>query len=161
PLAVMTSAMQYAEDDNVFSAADEKDAVREPPSEHASNFRPASEAWIAKRMRRRRSDCGFDFGEKYLAEPLLLALIPNCGVGDMDLSLDADDGTMAHGRSLACTRAFTSSQGLPASGDSSYSVSAASRDRLSASLNSPRSCHAFPASSSSLAWTSARSSALR
>src|SRR5206468_7210694 len=63
--------------------------------------------------------------------------------------------------SLDCTRAFTSSQELPTSGDRSYSASAASSACFSAADSSPRSCQASPANSSSLACTSARSSGLR
>lgn len=60
-----------------------------------------------------------DGGEKVVAEAGPLTLVPEGGLGDVHLRLKPGDNAVRHCRSFACTRAFTSSHGLPASGDRS------------------------------------------
>jgi len=120
----VAGAVEDAEDHDGVVAANEEDAVGKSLHQHPTHLWLAAKTRVTERIRGGAGDGRFDFGEEIVAEARLLSVLPDGGVGDVDLCFNADDDTKrvgrhgcSYGRSLARTRFVTSSQELPASGD--------------------------------------------
>ena len=91
PFAVVAGGVKDAENDDGIVAADEEDAVGKPIGQHPSHLGPPAQAREAERVLGGPGDRGFDLGQERVAQAGLTVVIPDGGVGDVHLGLDAND----------------------------------------------------------------------
>jgi len=95
-MSVVPRPVQNAKYNNCVFFENEEDAVGKPTSQHATNFRLASQTSILAGIGNGTINGRANFSKKLLAKPLLLTFVPEGSVRNVGFSLGADDEPAGH-----------------------------------------------------------------